>query len=194
MTSSLCLARMGAEALDPWIWQRRPASPAARALRRFQTGARSAPAPAAGLDWVIAAGAICEGQGHHAEFTLGWGHAEAVIYAHKGEWTHPGRCGAGSEVQPDRLRRWLITGQPLERQRTNCCQPACAPPLRALWEALWRHCCCSVLSCCSCCSAGFGVNHLLHGDSPHAQPQRLNRTSSGRDNPRRPYNRSRSRT
>jgi 4a-hydroxytetrahydrobiopterin dehydratase len=35
------------------------------------------------LDWVIAAGAICEGQGHHAEFTLGWGHAEAVIYTHK---------------------------------------------------------------------------------------------------------------
>ncbi|MEB3202054.1 MAG: 4a-hydroxytetrahydrobiopterin dehydratase [Synechococcus sp.] len=35
------------------------------------------------LDWVNAAGAICEAQGHHAEFTLGWGHAEAVIYTHK---------------------------------------------------------------------------------------------------------------
>jgi 4a-hydroxytetrahydrobiopterin dehydratase len=35
------------------------------------------------LDRVIAAGAICEGQGHHAEYTLGWGHAEAVIYTHK---------------------------------------------------------------------------------------------------------------
>ncbi len=46
-------------------------------------GARSAPASDAGLDWVFAAGAIYEGQGHHAEFTLGWGHAEAVIYTHK---------------------------------------------------------------------------------------------------------------
>lgn len=35
------------------------------------------------LDWVNAAGAICEAEGHHAEFTLGWGHAEAVIYTHK---------------------------------------------------------------------------------------------------------------
>ena len=35
------------------------------------------------LDWVNAAGAICEAQGHHAEFTLGWGHAEAVIFTHK---------------------------------------------------------------------------------------------------------------
>lgn len=35
------------------------------------------------LDWVTAAGAICEREGHHAEFTLGWGHAEAVIYTHK---------------------------------------------------------------------------------------------------------------
>ena len=35
------------------------------------------------LDWVNAAGAICEAQGHHAEFSLGWGHAEAVIFTHK---------------------------------------------------------------------------------------------------------------
>lgn len=35
------------------------------------------------LEWVIAAGAICEDQGHHAEFSLGWGHAEAVIDTHK---------------------------------------------------------------------------------------------------------------
>jgi 4a-hydroxytetrahydrobiopterin dehydratase len=35
------------------------------------------------LDWVTAAGAICEAQGHHAEFTLGWGHAEAILYTHK---------------------------------------------------------------------------------------------------------------
>ncbi len=35
------------------------------------------------LDWVVRAGAICEAEGHHAEFSLGWGHAEAVIYTHK---------------------------------------------------------------------------------------------------------------
>ncbi len=35
------------------------------------------------LDWVNRAGAICEAEGHHAEFTLGWGHAEALIYTHK---------------------------------------------------------------------------------------------------------------
>jgi 4a-hydroxytetrahydrobiopterin dehydratase len=35
------------------------------------------------LDWVNRAGAIFESQGHHAEFGLGWGHAEAVIYTHK---------------------------------------------------------------------------------------------------------------
>jgi 4a-hydroxytetrahydrobiopterin dehydratase len=35
------------------------------------------------LDWVNRAGAICESQGHHAEFGLGWGHAEALIYTHK---------------------------------------------------------------------------------------------------------------
>jgi 4a-hydroxytetrahydrobiopterin dehydratase len=32
---------------------------------------------------VNAAGAICEVEGHHAEFSLGWAHAEAVIYTHK---------------------------------------------------------------------------------------------------------------
>ena len=35
------------------------------------------------LNWVNAAGAICESEGHHAEFSLGWAHAEAVIYTHK---------------------------------------------------------------------------------------------------------------
>ena len=35
------------------------------------------------LDWVNRAGVICEAEGHHAEFTLGWGHAEALIYTHK---------------------------------------------------------------------------------------------------------------
>jgi 4a-hydroxytetrahydrobiopterin dehydratase len=35
------------------------------------------------LEWVNRAGAICEAEGHHAEFTLGWGHAEALIYTHK---------------------------------------------------------------------------------------------------------------
>lgn len=35
------------------------------------------------LDWVNRAGAICEAEGHHAEFSLGWGHVEVVIYTHK---------------------------------------------------------------------------------------------------------------
>ena len=35
------------------------------------------------LEWVNRAGAICEAEGHHAEFSLGWGHAEALIYTHK---------------------------------------------------------------------------------------------------------------
>jgi 4a-hydroxytetrahydrobiopterin dehydratase len=35
------------------------------------------------LDWVNRAGAIYEAQGHHADFSLGWGRAEAVIYTHK---------------------------------------------------------------------------------------------------------------
>ena len=35
------------------------------------------------LDWIHQAGAICEQQGHHADFQLGWGYAEALIYTHK---------------------------------------------------------------------------------------------------------------
>ncbi len=35
------------------------------------------------LDWVNRAGAICEAEGHHAEFSLGWGHASAEVYTHK---------------------------------------------------------------------------------------------------------------
>lgn len=35
------------------------------------------------LDWINQAGAICEQQGHHADFQLGWGYSEAVIYTHK---------------------------------------------------------------------------------------------------------------
>jgi 4a-hydroxytetrahydrobiopterin dehydratase len=35
------------------------------------------------LDWVNQAGAVCEQAGHHADFTLGWGRAEAEIYTHK---------------------------------------------------------------------------------------------------------------
>lgn len=37
----------------------------------------------AALDWLNQAGAICEQQGHHADFQLGWGYTEAVIYTHK---------------------------------------------------------------------------------------------------------------
>lgn len=35
------------------------------------------------LDWLNRAGAVCETEGHHADFSLGWGRAEAVIYTHK---------------------------------------------------------------------------------------------------------------
>ena len=35
------------------------------------------------LDWVNAAGQICEQEGHHAEFSLGWGRADTTIYTHK---------------------------------------------------------------------------------------------------------------
>jgi 4a-hydroxytetrahydrobiopterin dehydratase len=35
------------------------------------------------LHWLNQAGAICEQQGHHADFQLGWGYSEAVIYTHK---------------------------------------------------------------------------------------------------------------
>ncbi len=35
------------------------------------------------LHWVNQAGAICEAEGHHAEFELGWGHAAASIHTHK---------------------------------------------------------------------------------------------------------------
>ncbi|PSB39565.1 4a-hydroxytetrahydrobiopterin dehydratase [Aphanothece minutissima] len=37
------------------------------------------------LDWVGHAGAICEKQGHHADFKLGWGYAEAITYTHQSE-------------------------------------------------------------------------------------------------------------
>ncbi len=35
------------------------------------------------LAWLVRAGAICEQQGHHADFLLSWGRVEAVIYTHK---------------------------------------------------------------------------------------------------------------
>lgn len=34
------------------------------------------------LDWVRHAGAICEQPGHHADFKLGWGYAEAITSIH----------------------------------------------------------------------------------------------------------------
>jgi len=37
----------------------------------------------AALHWINEAGAICEQQGHHADFQLGWGYSEAVIYTHE---------------------------------------------------------------------------------------------------------------
>jgi len=35
------------------------------------------------LDWINRAGRICEEQGHHADFLLGWGYAAAEIHTHK---------------------------------------------------------------------------------------------------------------
>ncbi len=35
------------------------------------------------LNFVNAAGAICEEQGHHADFEFGWGLVKALIWTHK---------------------------------------------------------------------------------------------------------------
>jgi len=35
------------------------------------------------LNWLNRAGAICEEQGHHGDFRVGWGYVEADIYTHK---------------------------------------------------------------------------------------------------------------
>jgi len=35
------------------------------------------------LDFVNNAGAICEEQGHHADFEFGWGRVKALIWTHK---------------------------------------------------------------------------------------------------------------
>jgi 4a-hydroxytetrahydrobiopterin dehydratase len=35
------------------------------------------------LDWLNRAGAICEEQGHHADFRVGWGYVEIEIFTHK---------------------------------------------------------------------------------------------------------------
>jgi len=35
------------------------------------------------LDWLVRLGSICEQQGHHADFAVGWGYVQASIYTHK---------------------------------------------------------------------------------------------------------------
>ncbi|HEX9792568.1 MAG TPA: 4a-hydroxytetrahydrobiopterin dehydratase [Planctomycetota bacterium] len=35
------------------------------------------------LDLVNRCGAVCEAQGHHADFELGWGRVKALIWTHK---------------------------------------------------------------------------------------------------------------
>lgn len=35
------------------------------------------------LAWLNRAGAICEQQGHHADFKIGWGYVELAIFTHK---------------------------------------------------------------------------------------------------------------
>lgn len=37
------------------------------------------------LDWLVKAGAICEEQGHHGDFCVGWGYVEIKIYTHKAD-------------------------------------------------------------------------------------------------------------
>lgn len=37
----------------------------------------------AALAWLNRAGAICEEQGHHADFGIGWGYVEIEIWTHK---------------------------------------------------------------------------------------------------------------
>ncbi len=40
---------------------------------------------ASALAWVNRAGAVCEANGHHADFKLGWGYVEVTIYTHKSD-------------------------------------------------------------------------------------------------------------
>ena len=35
------------------------------------------------LDFTNSAGAVCEEEGHHADFELGWGRVKALIWTHK---------------------------------------------------------------------------------------------------------------
>jgi 4a-hydroxytetrahydrobiopterin dehydratase len=37
------------------------------------------------LGWLNRAGHLCEEQGHHADFRVGWGYVESDIYTHKVE-------------------------------------------------------------------------------------------------------------
>ena len=38
---------------------------------------------AGALAWLNRAGGVCEEQGHHADFRLGWGYVEIDLYTHK---------------------------------------------------------------------------------------------------------------
>ncbi|WP_254967944.1 4a-hydroxytetrahydrobiopterin dehydratase [Cyanobium sp. CH-040] len=35
------------------------------------------------LDWLSRAGAICEEQGHHGDFRVGWGYVDVDVFTHK---------------------------------------------------------------------------------------------------------------
>jgi 4a-hydroxytetrahydrobiopterin dehydratase len=37
------------------------------------------------LQWLNRAGAICEAQGHHGDFRVGWGYVDIDIYTHKAD-------------------------------------------------------------------------------------------------------------
>ncbi|MEB3165068.1 MAG: 4a-hydroxytetrahydrobiopterin dehydratase [Cyanobacteriota bacterium] len=43
----------------------------------------SCPDFASAMDWLNSAAAICEQQGHHADFRVGWGYVEIDIHTHK---------------------------------------------------------------------------------------------------------------
>ncbi len=44
---------------------------------------REFPDFARALAWLNRAGEICEEQGHHADFAVGWGYVDITIYTHK---------------------------------------------------------------------------------------------------------------
>lgn len=40
---------------------------------------------ASALGWLTSAGVICDEQGHHGDFAVGWGYVEITLYTHKAD-------------------------------------------------------------------------------------------------------------